>query len=69
MNGLPFLLSSIALATLAGCAESGITLASDPALLAQAQAGAGGLGVGAANAYVNHKLSQQKDPPPEKKDS
>ncbi len=34
-----------------------------------AQAGAGGLGVGAANAYVNHKLSQQKDPPPEKKDS
>jgi hypothetical protein len=42
MNSLPFLLSSIALATLAGCAESGITLASDPALLAQAQAGAGG---------------------------
>jgi hypothetical protein len=42
MNGLPFLLSSIALATLAGCAESGITLASDPGLLAQAQAGAGG---------------------------
>ena len=33
-----------------------------------AQAGAGGLGVGAANAYVNHKLSQQKNPPPEKKD-
>ena len=42
MNSLPLLLSSIALATLAGCAESGITLASDPALLAQAQAGAGG---------------------------
>jgi hypothetical protein len=42
MNRLPFLLSSIALATLlAGCAESGITLASDPGLLAQAQAGAG----------------------------
>jgi hypothetical protein len=34
-----------------------------------AQAGAGGLGVGAANAYVTHKLSQQKNPPPEKKDS
>jgi hypothetical protein len=33
-----------------------------------AQAGAGGLGVGAANAYVNHKLSQQKNPPPDKKD-
>jgi hypothetical protein len=33
-----------------------------------AQAGAGGLGVGAANAYLNHKLSQQKNPPPEKKD-
>jgi hypothetical protein len=33
-----------------------------------AQAGAGGLGVGAANAYVTHKLSQQKNPPP-KKDS
>jgi len=42
MNSLPFLLSSIALAALAGCAESPITLASDPALLAQAQAGAGG---------------------------
>lgn len=42
MNKLPFLLSSIALATLAGCAESGITLATDPGLLAQAQAGAGG---------------------------
>jgi hypothetical protein len=32
-----------------------------------AQAATGGLGVGAANAYVNHKLSQQKNPPPEKK--
>ena len=42
MNSLPFLLSSIAPAALAGCAESPITLASDPALLAQAQAGAGG---------------------------
>jgi len=42
MNTLPFLLSSIALAALAGCAESGITLASDPGLLAQAQASAGG---------------------------
>ena len=30
MNSLPFLLSSIALATLAGCAESGITLVSEP---------------------------------------
>jgi len=36
MNRLPFLLSSIALATLAGCAESGITLVSEPAPLAQA---------------------------------
>src|SRR5688500_16877714 len=56
MSRLPFLLSSIALATLAGCAESGITLISDPARLAQSpsyavgaagkaglpQAGAGG---------------------------
>ena len=42
MDSLPFLLSSIALATLAGCAESPITLASDPGLLAQARAGAGG---------------------------
>ena len=53
MNRLPFLLSSIALATLAGCAESGITLVSEP-LVAQppsyavgaagkgGQAGAGG---------------------------
>ena len=40
MNRLPFLLSSIALATLAGCAESGITLVSEPALVAQ-PAGAG----------------------------
>ena len=42
MNRLPFLLSSIALATLAGCAESGITLVSGPRLEAQSQAGAGG---------------------------
>ena len=43
MNRLPFLLSSIALATLAGCAESGITLVSEPGRLAQApSAGAGG---------------------------
>jgi len=53
MNSLPFLLSSIALATLAGCAESGITRVSEP-LVAQppsyavgaagkaGQAGAGG---------------------------
>jgi len=42
MNRLPFLLSSIALATLAGCAESGITLVSEPAPLAQAPAHAVG---------------------------
>ena len=54
MNRLPFVLSSIALATLAGCAESGITLVPEPAIVAQppshavgaagkaGQAGAGG---------------------------
>ena len=47
MNRLPLLLSSIALAALAGCAESGITLVSEPALVtagskaALPQAGAG----------------------------
>jgi len=35
MNRLPFVLSSIALATLAGCAESGITLVPEPAIVAQ----------------------------------
>lgn len=42
MNRLPFLLSSIALATLAGCAESGITSVSSEGLLAQAPSRADG---------------------------
>ena len=51
---------------LAGTVQKGLV---QDVVVPIAQAGAGGLGVGAANAYVNHKLSQQKNPPPEKKDN
>jgi hypothetical protein len=51
---------------LAGTVQKGLV---QDVVVPIAQAGAGGLGVGAANAYVNHKLSQQRTrPAPEKKD-